>query len=191
MGGLGSSHLRPLAGALRVVSHTRCAVVRERLLSSGRVELATGSYLGLAFCRLLALGLDKKTWTVEETAQKKKDSKQKRKEKAAEKAAAILKGAGSAEWRVWAHPQTTVSLFRWCESFGTSQPALNCADITACNCHAGIFIYPSSSRLWLYRRETAVVCTFGFWLASSSSLLTCVRMSQLGIGFRSQYEMAI
>jgi hypothetical protein len=40
-----------------VVSHTRCAVVRERLLSSGRIELATGSYLGLAFCRLLALGL--------------------------------------------------------------------------------------------------------------------------------------
>ena len=50
-----TSHLRPLA--LRVVSHTRCAVVRERLLSSGRVGLATGSYLGLAFCRLLALGL--------------------------------------------------------------------------------------------------------------------------------------
>ena len=49
------SHLRPLA--LRVVSHTRCAVVRERLLSSGRVGLATGSYLGLEFCRLLALGL--------------------------------------------------------------------------------------------------------------------------------------
>jgi hypothetical protein len=43
--------------ALRVVSHTRCAVVRERLLSSGRVGLATGSYLGLEFCRLLALGL--------------------------------------------------------------------------------------------------------------------------------------
>ena len=40
-----------------MVSHTRCAVVRERLLSSGRAELATGSYLGLAFCRLLALGL--------------------------------------------------------------------------------------------------------------------------------------
>ena len=47
----------------------------------------------------------KKTWTVEETAQKKKDSKQKRKEKAAEKAAAILKGAGSAEWRVAAELQ--------------------------------------------------------------------------------------
>ena len=88
-----------------MVSHTRFAVVRERLLSSGRIELATGSYLGLAFCRLLALGLDKKTWTVEETAQKKKDSKQKRKEKAAEKAAAILKGAGSAEWRVAAELQ--------------------------------------------------------------------------------------
>ena len=71
----------------------------------------------------------------------------------------------------WAHPQTTVSLFRWCESFGTSQPALNCADITACNCHAGIFIYPSSSRLWLYRRETAVVLTLGWLLL----LLTCVR----------------
>ena len=56
--------------------------------------------MGLEFCRLLALGLDKKTWTVEETAQKKKDLKQKRKEKAAEKAAAILKGAGSAEWGV-------------------------------------------------------------------------------------------
>ena len=105
MGGLGSSHLRPLAGALRVVPHTRCAVVRERGLSSGRVGFATGSYLGLEFCRLLALGLDKKTWTVEETAQKKKDSKQKRKEKAAEKAAAILKGAGSAEWRVAAELQ--------------------------------------------------------------------------------------
>jgi hypothetical protein len=88
-----------------VVPHTRCAVVRERGLSSGRVGFATGSYLGLEFCRLLALGLDKKTWTVEETAQKKKDSKQKRKEKAAEKAAAILKGAGSAEWRVAAELQ--------------------------------------------------------------------------------------
>ena len=48
---------------------------------------------------------NKKTWTVEETAQKKKDAKQKRKEKAAEKAAAILKGAGSAEWRVAAELQ--------------------------------------------------------------------------------------
>ena len=47
----------------------------------------------------------KKTWTVEETAQKKEDAKQKRKEKAAEKAAAILKGAGSAEWRVAAELQ--------------------------------------------------------------------------------------
>ena len=28
----------------------------QRLLSSGRVELAIGSYLGLAFCRLSALG---------------------------------------------------------------------------------------------------------------------------------------
>ena len=88
-----------------MVPFTRCAVVRERGLSSGRVGFATGSYLGLEFCRLLALGLDKKTWTVEETAQKKKDSKQKRKEKAAEKAAAILKGAGSAEWRVAAELQ--------------------------------------------------------------------------------------
>ena len=52
-----SSHLRSLAGALRVVPYTRCAVVRERGLSSGRVGLATGGYLGLEFCRLLALGL--------------------------------------------------------------------------------------------------------------------------------------
>ena len=52
-----SSHLRPLAGAVRVVPHTRCAVVRERGLSSGRAGLATGGYLGLEFCRLLALGL--------------------------------------------------------------------------------------------------------------------------------------
>ena len=52
-----SSHLRSLAGALRVVPHTRCAVVRERGLSSGRVGLATGGYLGLKFCRLLELGL--------------------------------------------------------------------------------------------------------------------------------------
>ena len=52
-----SFHLRPLAGALRVVSPTRCAVVRERLLSSGRAGLVTGGYLGLEFCRLLAPGL--------------------------------------------------------------------------------------------------------------------------------------
>ena len=52
-----SSHLRSLAGALRVVPHTRCAVVRERGLSSGRAGLATGGYLGLEFCRLLELGL--------------------------------------------------------------------------------------------------------------------------------------
>ena len=45
------------AGALRVVPHTRSAVVRERGLSSGRVGLATGGYLGLECCRLLALGL--------------------------------------------------------------------------------------------------------------------------------------
>ena len=40
-----------------MVPLTRCAVVRERGLSSGRVGLATGGYLGLEFCRLLALGL--------------------------------------------------------------------------------------------------------------------------------------
>ena len=52
-------------GMWYVVFHTSCmtscAVVRERLLSSrvssGRAELATGSYLGLAFFRLSALGL--------------------------------------------------------------------------------------------------------------------------------------
>ena len=41
-----SSHLRSLAGALRVVPLARCAVVRERGLSSGRVGLASGGYLG-------------------------------------------------------------------------------------------------------------------------------------------------
>ena len=41
-----SSHLRSLAGALRVVPLSRCAVVRERGLSSGRVGLASGGYLG-------------------------------------------------------------------------------------------------------------------------------------------------
>ena len=39
-----SSHLRYLAGALRVVPLTRCAVVRERGLSSGRVGLVSGGY---------------------------------------------------------------------------------------------------------------------------------------------------
>ena len=43
--------------ALRVVSYIRCAVVGERLLSSGRAALATGSSLGLEFFRLSALGL--------------------------------------------------------------------------------------------------------------------------------------
>ena len=57
LAGFFSSYLRPLAGALRVVSPTRCAVVRERLLSSGRAGLVTGGYLGLEFCRLLAPGL--------------------------------------------------------------------------------------------------------------------------------------
>ena len=46
-----------MRGALRVVSHTRCAVVGERLLSSWRTELATGSYWELAFFRVSALGL--------------------------------------------------------------------------------------------------------------------------------------
>ena len=39
-----------------------------------------------------------------------------------------------------------------------------------CDGHAGIFIYPSSC-LWLYRRDTAAVLTFGLWLASLSSHL--------------------
>ena len=39
-----SSHLRYLAGALRVVPLTRCAVVRERGLSSGRVGLASSGW---------------------------------------------------------------------------------------------------------------------------------------------------
>ena len=41
-----SSHLRYLAGALRVVPLTRCAVVRERGLSSGSVGLVSGGYWG-------------------------------------------------------------------------------------------------------------------------------------------------
>ena len=45
LAGFFSSHLRPLAGALRVVSHTRCAVVRERLLSSGRAGGRHGEVL--------------------------------------------------------------------------------------------------------------------------------------------------
>ena len=40
-----------------MVPFTRCAVVRERGLSSGSVGLASGGYLGLECCRLLALGL--------------------------------------------------------------------------------------------------------------------------------------
>merc|ERR1711998_829699 len=40
------SHLCSLVGALRVVPFTRCAVVRERGLSSGSVGFASGGYLG-------------------------------------------------------------------------------------------------------------------------------------------------
>ena len=39
-----------------MVPFARCAVVRERGLSSGRVGLASGGYLGLECCRLLERG---------------------------------------------------------------------------------------------------------------------------------------